>query len=85
MADCDNRCLPGSEQFPDGLCTVSCLDDSDCPADSACVDTEGGVCLFTCPTVDNDESCAFLGPLWRCSLEDRQADEGEVSVCIGED
>jgi len=82
MADCDERCLPPDSEFPDGFCTVSCLSDSDCPTDSVCVDVEGGVCLYSCAA---DAGCAFLGAGWTCQGEDRQGEDVEVTVCIGDD
>ena len=79
--ECDDRCLRG-DRFPDGLCSRSCDDDGDCPSGAACVDLEGGVCLFACK--DGQRSCEFLGPTWQCRAEaERGGDAGaEVEVCI---
>jgi hypothetical protein len=81
-ADCDDRCLVPSNEFPDGLCTLDCTTDSDCPSNAVCVDREGGVCLFTC--TDNTD-CEFLGTGWRC-MEDasRQNTDVKVMVCRGD-
>jgi hypothetical protein len=77
--DCAHRCyLDNNNRFPDGICSISCTSDQDCPVDTACVTTAGGVCLFRCPAFD----CNFLGPQWRCDTRDR-ASGGQVDVCIG--
>ena len=77
---CDERCLTGA-QYPDGLCSVSCDRDSDCPAGASCADLEGGVCLFACRRADE---CTFLGTGWQClSQPERGANPGDqVMVCI---
>jgi hypothetical protein len=79
MDECDERCLPPSDDHPGGFCTVSCLDEGDCPAGTACVDEAGGVCLFACAS---DRQCEFLGPGWSCESRDHIAG-GEVDVCRG--
>jgi len=79
--ECDDRCLPPGAKFPGGFCSSSCEAAVDCPADSSCIDAEGGVCLFDC---FDDGECAFLGPGWRC-LEVPLRDDGtrKVKVCLG--
>jgi hypothetical protein len=78
-ADCEDRCLAPSTDYPGGFCTLTCDSDADCPDDSACVSNEGGVCLFLC---DGDGSCGFLGAGWTCqSLSGRP--DGQVMVCRG--
>lgn len=80
--DCKERCLVDADDYPGGICSVSCLDVRDCPADSACVDDEGGVCLFVC---DTDADCEFMGPGWQCKSRDALPDtSGEVMVCRGD-
>jgi len=78
--ECDDRCLSGPP-YPGGFCSATCDSDSDCPDEGACVDLDGGVCLFDC--VDAAD-CAFLGSGWQCLPESaRGAASGEVMVCIG--
>ena len=80
-ADCDERCLEPSAEWPGGFCTISCDGDADCPSDSACVDEGGGsVCAFTCMT---DPQCAFLGPGYACKERDHHTVGGKVTVCRG--
>lgn len=79
--DCQERCLVDAEDYPGGICSVSCLDVNDCPGDTACVDDQGGVCLFTC---DSNADCEFMGPGWQCAPRDAlPASSGEVMVCRG--
>jgi hypothetical protein len=81
-AECDERCLGPSTDWPDGFCTITCDGDADCPSDTACIDEQGaGVCAFTCQT---DPGCAFLGTGYRCVDRDRHGDAGNrVAVCRG--
>lgn len=78
-SQCDDRCLIDSADFPGGFCTLSCLSDRDCPEDTYCVTSQGGVCLFICPDVD----CANLGPGWSCKEQDHVGG-GKVNVCKGD-
>lgn len=82
--ECDERCLPPSEAFPGGFCTLSCLDDQDCTGDTRCVDVAGGICLFPC-TIDGD--CAFLGVPWNCedAVTLSYERQEEVRICLGSD
>lgn len=73
-ADCNQRCLTGSE-FPDGMCTVSCDDDYDCPSDASCVSRRDGVCLLMC-----DRDCPGG---YECDSESRRGHGGRTDVCIG--
>jgi len=77
-SDCDERCLPPSGDYPAGFCTLNCIDDRDCPGDTFCVASDGGVCLFICP----DFRCSDLGPGWECKEVDH-ASGGKVDVCRG--
>ncbi len=79
-SECDARCLPPSADYPDGFCTLVCNTSSECPDDAACVDDEGGACLFECT---DDASCAFLGAAWQCKDRDRRDGGGKVRVCRG--
>jgi hypothetical protein len=79
--DCEERCLVDADDYPGGICSVSCLDVRDCPGDTACVDAEGGVCLFVCET---NADCEFMGPGWECNAIDALPDGSEqVMVCRG--
>lgn len=79
-SECDDRCLLPEDDWPGGLCTVMCDDDTDCPDEADCADEEGGVCLFTC---DEVEDCRFLGLGWTCqTLPAHPSGEG-VRVCVG--
>jgi hypothetical protein len=75
--NCDDRCYLGGE-FPGGFCSLSCLSDRDCPVDTYCIDTQGGVCMYICPDFD----CTRLGAGWSCKDKDR-AGGGKASVCSG--
>ena len=80
-AECDDRCLPPSGEFPDGFCTIACNDSTECPARSTCIDDNGGSCLFECT---DDASCAFLGVAWTCKERDvRGGSGGKAMVCRG--
>jgi hypothetical protein len=81
--DCSKGCYLDIEDYPGGFCSVSCASDADCPSDAACVDRDGGVCLFTCGASGGFD-CTFLGPGWRCDDKDRQGAGGQVYVCIGD-
>jgi hypothetical protein len=79
--ECKERCERGPE-YPDGICTVACENDGDCPSSARCVDKEGGICLFAC---DADPDCEFLGAGWSCDGKDQFEDtQVEVLVCFGE-
>lgn len=78
-SECDDRCLLPDDGWPGGFCSLSCDDDSDCPEGTACVDDEGGVCLFRCESVPE---CGFLGGGWTCQARPTRPD-GSVMVCIG--
>jgi hypothetical protein len=76
-AECDEQCLVPSEQFPGGFCTLSCVNDADCPGRAACATVEGGVCLFRCL---EDVHCEFLGEDWFCRQDPQNS---EVRICLG--
>jgi hypothetical protein len=80
-AECDERCQPPSDEFPGGFCTLSCLDDGDCPDGTRCADVAGGICLFPC---ELDDECLFLGEIWICDERPPlPGNDDEVSVCLG--
>jgi hypothetical protein len=79
--DCDDRCLPASTSYPEGFCTVVCNGDDECPTDAACVEDDGGSCLFHCA---DDAGCAFLGEAWQCRERGvRGQPDSKVKVCRG--
>jgi len=81
-AECEDRCLVPSNDFPDGFCTADCSSIEDCPSSSDCIDKEGGVCLFVC---GDDVDCDFLGPRWICNEENLREDPNtKVRVCRGD-
>ena len=80
-AECDQRCLGPDMEFPGGFCTIACDTSADCPDDAACIDDQGGACLFRCV---EDRDCAFLGDGWRCQIVDERNNNGvKVTVCRG--
>jgi hypothetical protein len=80
-SECDDVCLGPHPNWPDGFCSLSCDDDDDCPPDTACIEDEGGVCVFTCTS---DTGCAFLGSEWTCQVRNANPPDGTVMVCRGE-
>ena len=71
--DCDDLCASGGD-WPDGMCTLRCTSDTDCPTEAACIPEMGGICAFRCTA---DAPCAFLGPAYACKAEQ------QVMVCRG--
>ncbi len=79
--DCDDRCLPPGQDYPDGFCTLTCNTTNECPMSASCAEREGGVCLFDCAV---DADCAFLGAAWTCKDTDARGAEGNLKVCRGD-
>lgn len=80
-AECDERCLGPSGDWPGGFCSITCDTDDDCPADAACIDEDGGgVCAFACLT---DRGCTFLGDGYVCKERDAHGLSTKVTVCRG--
>jgi len=75
--DCERECVTGGD-FPDGMCTVYCRDDRDCPPQTACIDKKGGVCALYC---DRDSDCRRR---YECSNVRRRGGPSSVPVCIGD-
>ncbi len=80
-SECDERCLVPGTDYPGGFCTVSCNDKTECPSNTTCADTDGGVCLFECAS---DGECAFLGAGWMCKAVDLRGGGIKVMVCRGD-
>jgi hypothetical protein len=78
-SDCAHRCyLDPGNRFPGWFCSQACASDADCPIDTYCATTAGGLCLFACPAFD----CARLGVGYQCRQEDHISG-GSVMVCLG--
>ncbi|MBV8758151.1 MAG: hypothetical protein JO257_12770 [Deltaproteobacteria bacterium] len=79
-AECNERCLVPSGDWPGGFCTVTCDSAANCPTDSTCIDEQGGVCAFSCV---GDADCAFLGTGYTCKSVDSHGAGAKVMVCRG--
>ena len=81
-AECDERCLAPSTDWPGGFCTITCDNDADCPTEAACIDEGGndGVCAFICAS---DPGCVFLGAGYECHERDVHGLPVKVMVCRG--
>ena len=82
--NCDERLCQDfpSEDFPGGMCTLSCGTDNDCPSASACAGLlSGWVCLLVC---EADVDCREQ---WSCQEVRRpgplDADTGSFRACLG--
>ncbi len=75
--DCVERCLDGRD-FPGGMCSLRCDDDSGCPGFTWCVDEKGGVCL---PECEADDQCP-VG--YECKKTRREGSSGDAFVCRGD-
>ncbi len=80
-AECDTKCLPPSQDWPGGFCTLLCDNDAGCPEGARCIAEAGGVCAFSCA---DDPSCAFLDPGYVCKQRDSKAGGAKVLVCRGD-
>lgn len=77
-AMCQVRCV-GGHAFPGGMCTVPCRSDFDCPAGTACMDDQGGICGVLCSA----GNCAAFGPGWHCATHN-DVNGGQIAVCRGD-
>ncbi len=75
--DCDGQCAQGGD-FPDGMCTQSCEDDSQCPDGTVCIDKLGGSCQLAC---EQDTDCRGT---YECDSQGRVGAVGEAFVCVDE-
>lgn len=82
QAECDDRCLTPSDDWPGGFCTLTCDSDGDCPGGAACIaDGNDGVCAFTC---EIESHCEFLGAGYSCTARDAHPDGApKAMVCRG--
>jgi len=84
-AECrgDGDCDPGSvcqrgDNYPYGMCTVSCNKHEDCPMNTACVDRSGGICMPNCErSLDCRED-------YRCDDVRNRSGGGRSDVCVGD-
>jgi len=76
--DCEKRCV-FEDDFggASGYCTLGCATDQECPAGTACITTQGGICAVTCNT---NADCAGFGRAFVCKSKTRQSG-GPVNVC----
>ena len=82
QADCNDRCLTPSNEYPGGLCTLDCDTNDDCPSDTECAEKDGGVCLYSC---FDSADCDFLGAGYFCQEVDlRGPPGGKTTVCRGD-
>lgn len=79
-SECDDKCLLPEDDWPGGLCTLSCDATDDCPTETVCIEEEGGVCLYLCDAV---EDCRFLGQGWTCQTQPSRPSNEGVMVCVG--
>ena len=73
--DCDGQCAQGGD-FPEGTCTQSCTDDSQCPDGTVCIDKLGGSCHLVC---EDNSDCRGL---YECDSQGRVGAVGEAFVCV---
>jgi hypothetical protein len=69
-----STCLTAS-MYPDGMCSIECSSQADCPDGTACITEGGGRCVLTC----NDASDCRDG--YGCNEKSTPGD-GQASVCI---
>lgn len=76
--DCHDRCI---DEWPGGFCTLECRDNRDCPSDSVCVDSKGGVCMLLCKS--SSECKDWLGDSdYSCHVRE-DVHEDDWDVCVG--
>ncbi len=79
--DCDGVCAEGKD-FPGGVCTYSCSNNSHCEEGWVCIDKDGGVCLQTCPEKLFCEN--RYNSYWTCKDEGLLGVSAKTKVCIGD-
>ncbi len=72
---CEGKCMTGSD-WPGGMCTLECDNDTDCPDLSYCIAIERGICLMDCY---EDADCPSG---YECDDKDREGHRGEAYVCV---
>lgn len=77
----DGDCAPGARcerggDFPDGTCTLPCNNHLDCVEGTACIDTQGGICLVSCAY---DSYCRLE---YKCKDKKDRDGRGSSLVCI---
>ena len=78
--DCDQRLCESGDQFPDGICTVSCGESRHCPQGSSCAElTTGWVCLVNCVNTADCRTGYACEPV----TEAGRNGGSTATVCIG--
>ena len=77
---CQELCVVGDD-FPGGMCSLSCGNDSMCASGTSCVDTpsdQGFLCLLDCTDASDCRD------QYACESLDRAETSGQVQVCVGD-
>lgn len=69
-----STCLEAS-MYPDGMCSIDCTTQADCPSGTACITEGGGQCVLSC---DGADDCRDG---YGC-LEKSTPGDGHAFVCI---
>jgi len=78
--DCDERLCEIANQFPDGVCTISCGESGHCPQGSSCAElTSGWVCLVNCVNTAECRTGYACQPVTEAGTDGGST----VTVCIG--
>jgi hypothetical protein len=76
-AECEQRCEQGGD-YPEGICTSSCDSDETCPAQTHCINKDGGICLLGC------ELSSDCRGGYSCEGKENKARSGDSLVCISD-
>jgi hypothetical protein len=71
-------CVAGNSHYPDGMCTIRCDSDAQCPPHTMCVDDAGGICAVSC---SDPGDCADFGRGYTCRSVGRKGTGGDTNVC----
>ncbi len=74
-SQCDSECQLGGD-FPQGVCTLRCNTDEDCPGGSFCIDKEDGICLLGC-SIPSDCRGGY-----NCEGKTNKGHGGDSLVCV---
>ena len=78
--ECPDKCQTGGG-FPDGICTMECMKNSECPDGWICITKSSGICMKNC--TDTSACSSEFGSNWVCDAEALQEGGGSSNVCIG--
>ncbi|MCC6526608.1 MAG: hypothetical protein IT373_28425 [Polyangiaceae bacterium] len=70
-----STCLAGT-MYPDGTCTMPCVEQAECPDGSVCVQESGGTCLLTCSSPSDCRDG------YGCIDKSTRGPDGHALVCI---